>query len=145
MSVGATLYQGAAQAAALEGEAAQQEAQANQERAVAQYNAAKQREEHKRVLARQRAGLAASGFDPTDATGTVLTAETVKTATLEELLTLAQGEERARQMDFAAKVRSSTAKSARRGSYLAAGATLAGGLYDIGQSIPRGSSKPVPK
>jgi hypothetical protein len=75
------------------------DAQAKQERAVAQLQAARQRRIAKSQLSTQRTALSASGFAPDDPTGQALLKETVGAQTLEELLTLAQGEDSARQME----------------------------------------------
>lgn len=128
------LYSGAAEQQAANAEAQQREIQAGQERAAAQHNAAKMREEAKRLLSRQRAGAAASGFDATDPTSRALVSDTVKTQTIEEKLVQAQAEDRARQMEFAGAMKRWGGKQARKASKFAAGATLMNAVGDFAMS-----------
>lgn len=142
LSLGSTLMsgygqmmQGQAEFDAANSEADQRDIQAGQERAVGQHNAARMRDEAKRLLSRQRAGLASSGFDATDATSRALTGDTVQASTIEELLELAQSEERARAMDYSAKMRRWEGRNAKRAAKVGAGATLLSGLVSAGSMV----------
>lgn len=127
--------------------AVQQETAAKQERAIAQIEAARRRRFHKSQLSEQRSLSAASGFATDDPTSLNLVSETVGAQTLEELLTLAQGEETARQMEFAATQTRLGGRNARKNANVAAtGTLLQGGMswYDRygGRRRPAGGSTP---
>jgi hypothetical protein len=105
-SVGAAAYgaygsikQGKALEAFGRDQKAAADAQAGQDRAVAQFQAERQKREGKALGSRQRALLADSGFAADDPTALNLVDETVKTQTLEEMLTLAQGEQTAQSRE----------------------------------------------
>ena len=128
LTAGGAIMAGDAENDAAKAEAEQLRINAGQERAVGQYNAAKMREDAKRLLSQQRAGLSATGFQATDGTAQALVADTATTATLEEMLETAQAEERARGMEHAGSVRRWEGKNAKRASRVKAGATLLEGL-----------------
>lgn len=136
MSASGALMQGNSENAAAQAEASQLDTNAGQERAVGQYNAARMREEAKRFMSRQRAGLAGSGFAATDNTAQAIVADTEQKATMEELLALAQSEERANQMNYGATVRRWEGRNAKRAAKVKAGATLLQGLADLSGMMP---------
>jgi hypothetical protein len=108
--------QGQAQQRQANATAAQLETQANQERAIAQLEAARRRREGKAQLSQQKSLLADSGFASDDPSSLHLINETVGAQTLEELLVLAQGEDAARQTEFQAQqVRQGGASAAQSG------------------------------
>lgn len=104
------------------------EAQAKQERAVAQLQAARMRREGKAQLSEQRSLMAASGFASDDPTSINLLHDTVGAQTLEELLVLAQGEDAARQQEYAARQTRLGGKNARSNANAGAITSLAGGM-----------------
>lgn len=145
--------QGVAERDAAYATAAQQDAQANQERAIAQIERARQARIHKSQNSQQKSLLAASGFAADDPTALNLVSETVGAQTLEELLTLAQGEEAAQAMDFSATQSRRAGKNAYSSGVTGAIGTLVGsGLswrdrYGSGSSGASGGSagkKPRP-
>lgn len=105
-------------------EAAQLEARAGLERALGQREAERLRKASARIRARQRAVLAASGFSASDVGAEAITADTVKEASIQELLALAQAEDAARQDDFRAIVRRNEGKQARQAGQIGAVTTL---------------------
>lgn len=109
--------QGQAQKQQNDATAAQLETQANQERAIAQLEAARRRRAGKAQLSEQQSMLASSGFASDDPSSLHLVSETVGAQTLEELLVLAQGEDTARQTEFQAQqVRKGGRMDARSGT-----------------------------
>lgn len=137
MSAYGKLYEGKAQAQAAEAEARQREIQAGQERAVAQHNAARMREQARRLLSKQRVAAAASGFDVNDNTSQALVADTVTAQSLEELLVQAQAEGRARQMEYSATLKRIEGKQAKKASRIAAGATLLSSVASAAGQMPQ--------
>jgi hypothetical protein len=120
--------QGREAEAAAGAEASQFEARANQTRALGSLQAARLRKANAAILARQRAVLAASGFSASDVGATALTEATVKEATIEELLAVAQSEDEARQDEFRAKLRRAQGADARSASKIDAGLALVSGF-----------------
>lgn len=98
----ATNAQGQAVLTAAMGEAKQLETEAKREVAVGTYNADIINQRAKQILSSQRAAAAAGGGDTTDATVEAITGETVKNASLEQLLIMANAEDKARQGRYAA-------------------------------------------
>ncbi len=150
LTLGSTLLQSGGQAAQADQaeivarqETAQLEQRAGQERAAGQHNAAKMREEARRLMSRQRAGLANSGFDATDRTAETIVSDTAGVAGLEEMLELAQAEERGRYNDYAATIRRRGGKQAKRAGYTQAGGTLLSGLFDASQQVNWGRGNAV--
>ncbi len=150
MSLGSTLLQSGGQATQADQaaivarqETSQLEQMAGQERAAGHHNAARMREEAKRLMSRQRAGLATSGFDATDRTAEQIVSDTAGIAGLEEMLELAQAEERGRYNDYAATIRRRGGKQAKRAGMTAAGGTLLSGLFDASQQINWGGRNAV--
>jgi hypothetical protein len=76
---------------------------AKQERAVAHMEAARKRSENKFKIGEAKAGLAGSGFVLDDAQSAFIIGESVAEATLSEKLIIAQGDQRARNMEAGAK------------------------------------------
>lgn len=128
--------------------AIQQETAAKQERAIAQIEVARRKRFHAAQRSEQQSLLASSGFSADDPTSLNLVSETVGAQTLEEMLTLAQGEETARQMEFAATQTRLGGRNARKNAKLDAVGTLAtGGMswydrYGAGRRRPAGGSTP---
>jgi hypothetical protein len=89
---------------AAEGEAVQLEAQAKKGIAVGSYNADRVGKRAKQIISSQRAAAAAGGGDTTDQTVTAITDETIREASMEQLLIMADARDRANQDEFAAKV-----------------------------------------
>lgn len=84
------------------GEAKQLETQATREVAVGTYNADIINQRAKQILSSQRAAAAAGGGDTTDATVQAITDETIKSASVEKLMQMANAEDKARQLRFEA-------------------------------------------
>jgi hypothetical protein len=87
------------------GEAKQLETQAAREVAVGTYNADIINQRAKQILSSQRAAAAAGGGDTTDATVQAITDETIKSASIEKLMQMANAEDTARQLRFEATTR----------------------------------------
>lgn len=107
-------------------EAAQLEVQAGQERALGQREAVSIEEQARRLVGRQRADLANSGFAADDITAQSITQETRRIATLDQLLALAQREDQARQLVFEAQQTRTSGDRARSASKRAAFGTILG-------------------
>ncbi len=124
-----------------EAEARQLETRAKQTVAVGTYNSDLISKRAAEILATQRAAAASGGGDTTDATVQAITDETIKQASMEQLLIGAEAEDRARQDRYAAKVARYTGgsqyKSARMGAKaarLAGTATVLKGIGDMTSS-----------
>jgi len=104
MAAKAATAQGQAALVSGMGEAKQLETQAAREVAVGTYNADIINQRAKQILSSQRAAAAAGGGDTTDATVQAITDETIKTASIEKLMTMANAEDKARQGRYAASV-----------------------------------------
>jgi len=104
MQAKAALEQGVSALMGANAEAAQLETRAEQGVAVGTYNQNIIANRAKEIMAAQRARAAAGGGDTTDQTVTAITDETIKKASMAQLLTGAEAEDRARQDRFAAKV-----------------------------------------
>ncbi len=87
------------------GEAKQLETQAAREVAVGTYNADIINQRAKQILSSQRAAAAAGGGDTTDATVQAITDETIKSASVEKLMQMANAEDKERQLRFEASTR----------------------------------------
>lgn len=72
---------------------------AQQERAAAHIESARKRQENQFKLGEQKAALGGSGFTLDDATAANIVSNSVAEATLSERLIVAQGDQRARNMD----------------------------------------------
>lgn len=123
---------------ASEAEAKQLETRAAQGVAVGSYNSDRIAKRAQQIVASQRAAAAAGGGDTTDATVQAITDETIRDASMEQLLTMGEAEDRARQDRFAAKVARTTGVQQAR-SYmqeakaqrLGATATVLSGVGDM--------------
>lgn len=104
MAAKAAAAEGQAKLASGMGEAKQLETQANREVAVGTYNADIINQRAKQILSSQRAAAAAGGGDTTDATVQAITDETIKSASVEKLMQMANAEDKARQLRFGASV-----------------------------------------
>ncbi len=123
-SAQAAKAEGRAAQAAANAEAVQAERQAMQERGVASFNADKMQTRVRQILSEQRVIGAAGGGDTTDQTSAALRRETVRNGTMEELLTLANAEDRARQMEYSADTARRTGRAQRSLGNMRANATL---------------------
>ena len=104
MAAKAATAQGQAALVSGMGEAKQLETQAKREVAVGTYNADIINQRAKQILSSQRAAAAAGGGDTTDATVQAITDETIKTASIEKMMQMANAEDKARQGRYAASV-----------------------------------------
>ena len=104
MAAKASTAQGQAALVSGMGEAKQLETHAAREVAVGTYNADIINQRAKQILSSQRAAAAANGGDTTDATVQAITDETIKTASIEKLMQMANAEDIARQGRYAASV-----------------------------------------
>lgn len=128
----------AAEASATEAAAMQQKA--NWERATAQHQAERRRQEAERLMSRQRALYAASGGGVGDTALTVI-GNTAAEGDLQSRIDIAMGEERARGIDDQAALRKRSGQAAWRGSLLQAGGTILDGVGKMaGPYIPRTGS-----
>lgn len=121
-----------------EAEAKQLETRARQTVAVGSYNADLIKKRAESIIATQRARAAAGGGDTTDASVTAITDETVKQASMESLLTMAEAEDKARQDRYAAKVsryagasQNRSAQSEAKGYRAAGRATILSAVGDM--------------
>lgn len=105
MQAKAALEQGVSAQTAANAEAAQLETRAGQTVATGTYNQNIIAKRAKEIIATQRARAAAGGGDTTDQTVTAITDETIKQASMAQLLMGAEAEDKARQDRFGAKVR----------------------------------------
>lgn len=107
--------QAAAEAENLDFQAKQQRIQAIQERAQSHIAMARANRKNKALLSTQKAGMAGSGFMADDQTNRRITKDTVREATIDELLIKAQGEDTARQMETQADIFETSANNVRKG------------------------------
>lgn len=128
MSYGASRTAAAQQQIAAGANAQQLELQAGQTRAISQLEAARKRRDNKAMLSDQRTVMAASGLTP-DAN---IIGETVAEQTLQEMLTLAQGEAEAKRLEFAAQ------QTRLQGKYDASATRNAGVATLIGSAVSWG-------
>lgn len=112
-------------------EAESMEIQAGQEVAAGTHNAARIAKRAKEIMAQQRANAAAGGGSTQDASVQAIQSETVRNASLDQLLVMAGAEERAQQIRHGADVKRSEGdfalsqgKMKKQASYLDAGTTL---------------------
>lgn len=98
VSMGQAYKQGREEKKAAYYQADQMDQQAKGEVAAASINADRLGQKVKAYLASQRAKSAAGGQSSNDATSIALRAETVKNASLDQLMVMAEAEERARQL-----------------------------------------------
>jgi hypothetical protein len=119
-----------------EAEARQLETRARQGVAVGTYNSERIAKRAKEILASQRAAAAAGGGDTTDVTVQAITDETIREASMEQILTMAEAEDHARQDRYAAAVTRVTGQQQARSYHAQASAAKLGGtatlLSDIG-------------
>lgn len=104
MQAKAALEQGVSALTAANAGAAQLETRAGQTVATGTYNQNIIAKRAKEIMATQRARAAAGGGDTTDATVMAITDETIKQASMAQLLMGAEAEDKARQDRFGAKV-----------------------------------------
>ena len=98
-----TRYQSQMEMAAARQQAEELRISAQQERAAAHYEAARKRSENKFKLGETKAALGGSGFTLDDATSANIIGDSVAQSTLAEQLIIAQGDQRARNMEVQAK------------------------------------------
>ena len=103
ISANSSYQMGQKNKAAAKEEAAQRRAQAEGEKAAASATADRIRIKARRYLSTLQARSAAGGQSSTDASVMAVRAENVKNATLDQLLVMAEAEERARQMKLDAQ------------------------------------------
>lgn len=125
--------------AAANAEAEQMDRQAKAEIAAGTHNADRIAQRTREILAQQRAGAAAGGGSALDATVNAIQMETVRTSAVDQLLTMADAEERAAQMRYGADIRrnygvftGAMGKEAQTAGYIKAGATLMSAASDWG-------------
>lgn len=94
---------GKQQKALADDEALQLEDQAKGEVAAASFNASRIRKRAEEIMSSNRAAAAKGGGDSTDASVMAVQAETVKNATIDQLMTMVAAQERARMMRRDAK------------------------------------------
>lgn len=117
LSVAGTIKAGNDAAAAGRAQQAQAYALAQQQREKARMDARNYRLQGARLLSKQRAGMAATGFMSDDPTGMRLREDTIKELTLQELAILTMGGNDARSTEFdgnLARMRGDQAKSSSR-------------------------------
>jgi hypothetical protein len=130
---------------AAEAEARQLETRARQGLAVGTYNSERIAKRAKEIMSSQRAAAAAGGGDTTDATVLAITDETIREASMESLLTMAEAEDSARQDRYAAAVTRTTGAQQAR-SFQAMGKAASYGataslLSSIGSAVGSSSWK----
>jgi hypothetical protein len=114
-------------AAASEAEAKQLETRARHGLAVGTYNSERIAKRAKEIMASQRAAAAAGGGDTTDVTVQAITDETIREASMEQLLIGAEAEDQAKQDRFAAAVARTTGAQQARSYQTQASAAKLGG------------------
>lgn len=114
-----------------EAEAKQLETRAKQGVAVGSYNSDVIAARARDIISSQRARAAAGGGDTTDQTVRAITDETIKRASMEQLLTMAEAEDRARQDRYSAQVARTTGAARAESSRLEAKATRIGGAATV--------------
>lgn len=132
MQAKAALNQGVSSLIAANAEAAQLETRAGQTVATGTYNQNIIAKRAKEIMATQRARAAAGGGDTTDATVMAITDETIKQASMAQLLMGAEAEDKARQDRFGAKVTRYGGAGAYEQGKLGSSAIKAAG---VGQTI----------
>jgi len=130
MQAKAALEGGVSALIAANAEAAQLETRAQQTVAVGTYNQNIIARRAKEIMATQRARAAAGGDDTTDATVQAITDETIKQASMAQLLAGAEAEDKARQDRFGAKVTRYQGSQAYRQGKLGSSAIKAAGWAD---------------
>ncbi len=136
---------GADAQSAANAEAAQMELQGRERAALAQREAERIRKQLRGVQGRQRSLLAASGFEAGDVGAEAITMETVKEASVQELLALARGESERKQSEYAAKMARRAGAQAASAGRMKAVAMLVDGGVDWSQRYGLGRSRPAPK
>ena len=128
---------GKQQKALADDEALQLEDQAKGEVAAASFNASRIKKRAEEIMSSNRAAAAKGGGDTTDASVMAVQAETVKNATIDQLMTMVAAQERARMMRRDAKqtraggqIAQYEGKMKAWGAYAGATATV----LDAGQS-----------
>lgn len=104
------------------------EARGRQALAIGSLQAQRLKKANNRVIARQRAVLAASGFSATDVGASYLTEQTVQEATIEQLLAAAQAEDEYKFDMWRARLRRAQGSDAARAARTNAGTALVSGL-----------------
>jgi len=120
--------------------AAQMDARAKQERAVAHLEMARKGRADKAFLSEQRTMLATAGFAADDPGASHLIGETVQAQTLEQMLIKAQAEDSAKQMEFEAKQTRSGGDSSYKAARSQAIAQFGGDMVSWGQRYGPGRS-----
>lgn len=100
LSANQSIRQGEQSQDAADDEARQRRQQAKGEVAAASFNTERIRKKAEEYLKTQRSRAAVGGQSSTDATSVAIQAETVKNASIDQLLVMAEAEERARQMNI---------------------------------------------
>lgn len=137
-----TIAAGNAQKASADYEAKQMEQKAAEALASSQREAVDREKQANLVISRQQAGAAASGLGATDPTILQLQSDTFQQGRLNRDMAVYTGEsQRAGYLDQAAATRAS-GEAAKKGSYLAAGGTLLGGISSFGTKYAD-STRPV--
>lgn len=127
---------GNTQKAMLDAEATQQRTQAGQERAAAQYQEEVQRRKTKQVIGQYNAQMGATGsYDPTYA----VAGDIAEKGNQDERWIETTGEQRARNYENSASIKTAAGSAAQTGGYLGAiGATLKG-MSGFAKQLPKGS------
>ncbi len=116
---------------------------AQQERAASHIEAARKRQENQFKLGEQRAALGGSGFTLDDATAANIIGNSAAEATLSERLILAQGDQRARNMEAQARNTLWGGKMAKKAGNLSAivglGKDAVGWFDNYGSGIVNGT------
>lgn len=123
-------------------EAAQLEQVAKDTRAAATYNSERITAKKNEILAKQEAEMAARG-SINDGSARAIRAKTIREASLDQVMLMADAETEAGKDEFQAKVARKTGDTAERlskkrasatllGGWMQAGASVAGGTYDMG-------------
>lgn len=105
-------------------QARENERMAQQERAAAHLEAARKRRENQFKLGQQKDALGGSGFTLDDPTAVKIIGDSAAAATLAEQLIIAQGDQRARNMEAQARMTKWSGKVGARQSTLAANVQL---------------------
>jgi hypothetical protein len=116
---------------AAEAEALQLETRARHGLAVGTYNSQRIAKRAKEIMASQRAAAAAGGGDTTDATVQAITDETIREASMEQKLVMAEAEDRAKQDRYGAAVRRVTGKQQSDASMTQSKAAKLGGYATL--------------
>jgi hypothetical protein len=120
--------QAASQKAALDYQAKQLEMQGKEEQAAAQHEVFQQRRQKELALSSLQARGAASGFDPTDATGLQIGEDIEKYGTLQEMMASYGGKSRRLGLEAEAIGRRAEGRSIVQGAKSSAMGTLIGGF-----------------